>query len=202
MKAFFVNTECKSREELSHPEWIRLTTYVNKIQPNTLLLHKDEESVRIEKPELWNGEGSVFIKPYRRPYAVELQRISLTSYITRIHKMKWNGQVLTILEVASLSLKDAVQWARTFMEVITQNWQDVAFRIANEIQAVDFMVDQSLTYMKFRVLNADEPQAQKLNSIKARRMAEKMFLPCMVKFSTVVEKKGDSDVTEIKVVFR
>ena len=202
MKAFFVNTECKSREELSRPEWIRLTTYVNKIQPNTLLLHKDEESVRIEKPELWNGEGSVFIKPYRRPYAVELQRISLTSYITRIHKMKWNGQVLTILEVASLSLKDAVQWARTFMEVITQNWQDVAFRIANEIQAVDFMVDQSLTYMKFRVLNADEPQAQKLNSIKARRMVEKMFLPCMVKFSTVVEKKGDSDVTEIKVVFR
>lgn len=202
MKAFFVNTECKSREELSRPEWIRLTTYVNKIQPNTLLLHEDEESVRIEKPELWNGEGSVFIKPYRRPYAVELQRISLTSYITRIHKMKWNGQVLTILEVASLSLKDAVQWARTFMEVITQNWQDVAFRIANEIQAVDFMVDQSLTYMKFRVLNADEPQAQKLNSIKARRMVEKMFLPCVVKFSTVVEKKGDSDVTEIKVVFR
>ena len=169
---------------------------------NTLLLHKDEESVRIEKPELWNGEGSVFIKPYRRPYAVELQRISLTSYITRIHKMKWNGQALTILEVASLSLKDAVQWARTFMEVITQNWQDVAFRIANEIQAVDFMVDQSLTYMKFRVLNADEPQAKKLNSIKARRMAEKLFLPCMVKFSTVVEKKESSDVTEIKVVFR
>ena len=202
MKAFFVNTECKSREELSHPEWVRLTTYVNKIQPNTLLLHKDEESVRIEKPELWSGEGSVFIKPYRRPYAVELQRISPTSFITRIHKLKWNGQALTILEVASLSLKDAVQWARTFLEVITQNWQDVAFRIANEILAVDFMVDQSLTYMKFRVLNADEPQAKKLNSIKARRMAEKLFLPCMVKFSTVVEKKESSDVTEIKVVFR
>lgn len=202
MKAFFVNTECKSREELSRPEWIRLTTYVNKIQPNTLLLHEDEESVRIEKPELWSGEGSVFIKPYRRPYAVELQRISPTSFITRIHKLKWNGQALTILEVASLSLKDAVQWARTFMEVITQNWQDVAFRIANEILAVDFMVDQSLTYMKFRVLNADEPQAKKLNSIKARRMAEKLFLPCMVKFSTVVEKKESSDVTEIKVVFR
>ena len=202
MKAFRVNTNCRTREELSRTEWVRLVTYVNMIQPSFLSLHAEEDSVRIENPKVWNGEGSAFVKPYRRPYAVELQRISLTSYVTRLYRLKWNGQALALLDVASLSFKDATEWANIFLAVIDQNWNDVGLKVADELGAVDFMVDQSLSYMKFRLLNCDKPGTLKQKSIKARRLVEKMFLPCMVKFSTFVAKKENSDVTEIKVVFR
>ena len=96
MKAFRVNTNCRTREELSRTEWVRLVTYVNMIQPSFLSLHAEEDSVRIENPKVWNGEGSAFVKPYRRPYAVELQRISLTSYVTRLYRLKWIGEALAL----------------------------------------------------------------------------------------------------------
>lgn len=201
MTAYNIDIEGKKRDELSRTEWLKLTNRVNKIQPAIFSFKAGVTSHRIAKPSKWDGEGTAFIKPYMRPYAIELERTHNGACIVRLHKLKWNGTVWTLAEMAAMSVGEAVELAKHFTSVVSQNWQEVGLRLAQEVGAVDFMVDGSLTYMRFRFLTPDKESMNKLHAIKVRKLAERFFLPCMVKFTS--NKWHDVlNLETVKLVFR
>lgn len=201
MTAFDIDIKGRKRDELSRTEWLKLTDQINKLQPAIFSFKAGVISHRIDRPSEWDGEGTVYVKPYMRPYAIELERTHNGACIVRLHKLKWNGTVWKLAETAALTVGDAIELAKHFIAVVNQNWQEVGLRIAQEAGAVDFMVDGSLTYMRFRFLTPDKESMNKLNSIKVRKLAERFFLPCMVKF-TSNKWHDELNLETVKLVLR
>lgn len=201
MLVFDINIQGKKRDELTRTEWLKIAHHINRMQPPVIELRPGVKAPRITRPADWAGEGVVMVKPFMRPYCIELERECPHAYTVRIHKLKWNGYVVALHESTYLNLESAIEYADKYLKIINQNWVTVTAKIAGDIGAIDFMMDSSLNYAKFRFTTPNEAAMDKRNAIRARRALEAAFLPCLVKFSTNIWR-SDKGVEEVKVVFR
>lgn len=201
MLVFDSEIQGKKRDELTHEEWLKITRRINRIQPNVIELYPGVKVPRITHPAGWDGRGRVVLKPFLRPYCIELSPGRCHTYVVRIHKLKWNGHILQVHESVHSELELAIDEADKYLKIINQNWKNVVAEIAKDLGAIDFMVDSSFNYVKFRFTAPNGESVDASNAIRARRALASAFLPCLVKFSTNVWRE-DKGVEDVKVVFR